>query len=118
MDIKPFTPMTRMQRTALVRKTREWWAEVAESYGVSEDDLYLALIDFFTMSLRVGNVNGNLDFKFALTHDDSATIRKKFAAYLGTETTQAVWDIEAAIREYDAPVDEALAPEATPEDPE
>jgi hypothetical protein len=118
MDIKPFTPAIRMQRTALIRRTTEWRKQVAEDYGVSEDELYLALLDFFTMSLRTSYPNGKTDFWFAELTDDSAALQKKFLAYLNTTHTQTVWDIEAAMRSYDAPVDEALAPDAESADPE
>jgi hypothetical protein len=118
MDIKPFTPAIRMQRTALLRRTNDWRVNVAQEYGVSEDELYLALLDFFGMSLRAPSPNGKVDFAFAALSDDSAALQKKFLAYLNTTHTQAVWEIEAAIRAYDAPVDEALESGVTPEDPE
>jgi hypothetical protein len=118
MDIKPFTPAIRMQRTALIRRTTEWRVEVAQAFSVSEDELYLALLDFFSMSLRAPSPNGKADFSFAVLSDDSAVLKKKFLAYLNTVDTQTVWDIEAAIRSYDAPVDEALAPDAESADPE
>jgi hypothetical protein len=118
MDIKPFTPAIRMQRTALLRRTNEWRVQVAQDYGVSEDELYLALLDFFGMSLRAPSPNGKSDFSFAVLSDDSTTLQKKFLAYLNTSDTQAIWDIEAAIRAYDAPVDDTLAPDVESEDPE
>jgi hypothetical protein len=118
MDIKPFTPAIRMQRTALLRRTNDWRVKVAQEYGVSEDELYLALLDFFSMSLRASYPNGKTDFWFAELADDSAALQKKFVAYLNTTHTQTVWEIEAAIRAYDAPVDEALAPDAESTDPE
>jgi hypothetical protein len=118
MDIKPFTPAIRMQRTALLRRTNEWRVKVAQDYGVSEDELYLALLDFFSMSLRAPYCNGKADFTFAVLSDDSATLKKKFLAYLNTANTQTIWDIESAIRAYDAPVDEALAPDVESADPE
>jgi hypothetical protein len=118
MDIKPFTPAIRMQRTALIRRTTEWRKQVAEDYGVSEDEVYLALMDFFSMSLRAPYSNGKMGFAFAVLSDDSAALQKKFLAYLNTSDTQTVWNIEAAIRTYDAPVDEILAPDAESADPE
>lgn len=118
MDIKPFTPAIRMQRTALIRRSVEWHEDLAKTYGVTDSEVYLALLDFLGMSLRVENVNGALDFKLAAPTDTAEHLRKKFTAYLETQNSQAVWNIEAAIREYDTPIDEDLAPGVTSEDPE
>lgn len=118
MKIKPFTPAVRMQRTAILRKCQPWFGEVAQSYGVSEDEIYLALLDFTTLSLRVNGQKRKLDFGMVAPDDAIDTVRTKFEAYLNTTTSDAVWELERAIREADAPIDTALAPDTEPSDPE
>jgi hypothetical protein len=118
MKIKPFTPAIRMQRTAILRKSQPWFADVAVEYGVTDDEIYLALLDFASVSLRVNGHKKKLDFDLIVPSDTPDVVRDKFVAYLNTTTTGAVYDIERAMREYDAPVDPALAPDMEPDDPE
>lgn len=117
MDFKPYTPAIRMQRTALMRKSNVWYKEVGKEYGVTEDEIYLAFLDFATISLRLNGDKPNVDFKWLTPTDDSETIRAKFAAYLNTQTAPAVWEVEKALNAFDAPVDPDTAPDP-PTDPE
>jgi hypothetical protein len=114
---KPYTPAIRMQRTAVLRKAQPWFDEVGQDFEVSGDEVYLALLDFVNLSLRMNGSKPKVDFKWLAPSDDSATIRKKFEAYLNTKTAAVVWQLETELRTFDAPVDSELAPEA-PTDPE
>lgn len=114
---KPYTPAIRMQRTALYRKSQGWFAALAETYNVTVDDLYLAWLDFASLSLRLNGNNPGVDFEWLTTSDSSETIQQKFIAYLNTETANAVWQLERDIQAFDAPVDPDTAPEP-PSDPE
>lgn len=117
MAFKPYTPAVRMQRTAILRRSKEWYEEVAQEFGVTDDEIYLALLDFASLSLRMNGQKPKVDFQWVKSTDDSETIRAKFIAYLNTETTQPVWELESEMRAFDAPVNPDIAPE-TPSDPE
>jgi hypothetical protein len=117
MKIKPFTPAIRMQQTAIINRSMEWWDDVAAEYGVTKNEVFAALRDLATMSMRINGQGKMLDFELPSPSDDSATLRKKFVAYLNTSKPEAVWEIERALQAFDRPVDPDTAPEK-PSDPE
>lgn len=117
MKIQLWTPALRMKRTAIVNRSFDWLDEVAADYGVTKNEVFAALQDIATLSLRINGQRKALDFELMESTDDSATIREKLVAYLNTENPQAVWDMEAALAEFDRPVNVDTAPEP-PDDPE
>lgn len=117
MTFKPYTPAIRMQRTAILRKAAAWYDEVGQEFGVTQDEIYLALLDFASLSLRMNGQKPKVDFQWVKSTDDSETIRAKFVAYLNTATTDPVWELERDMREFDTPADPDTAPEP-PNDPE
>jgi hypothetical protein len=118
MDIKPYTVKTRMQDTTLRRKALPWLAALCADYGVDENVLYTAFSDYAVLSLRTnGSTFKALDFKPLELTDTPEQAQEKFRAYLDTQCSPRVFEIERAIQAYDAPADPALAPEP-PSDPE
>jgi hypothetical protein len=118
MDIKPYTIKTRMQNTTLIRKALSWVGDLCAEYGVDENVLYTAYTDYAALSLRTnGSTFKGLDFKPLELTDSPEEAQKKFRAYLDTQCSARVFEIERAIQAYDAPADPALAPEP-PTDPE
>lgn len=117
MAFKPYTPAVRMQRTAIMRKAASWYEEVGKEFGVTQDEIYLALLDFASLSLRMNGQKPKVDFQWVKSTDDSETIRTKFVGYLNTETTQPVWELEQAMQAFDAPANPDTAPEPS-SDPE
>lgn len=117
MKIKPYTPLIRMQRTAITNRSFDWLDAVAAEYGVTKNEVYMALGDFALMSLRINGQAKSLDFDLLKSTDDSDTIREKLIAYLNTGKPQAVWAVENDIQQFDAPANADTAPE-TPSDPE
>jgi len=117
MDFKPYTPAVRMQRTAIMRKSSAWYEAVGQEYGVSQDEIYLALLDFATLSLRLNGSKPKVDFKWLLPSDDEKVVRKKFTAYLNTQAAEKVFELEQALLDFDAPTNPDTAPDQ-PTDPE
>lgn len=117
MDFKPYTPAIRMQRTAILRKAQPWFEEVGKDYGVSDDEIYLALLDFINLSIRLNGSKPEVDFKWLAPADNADKVREKFIAYLNTQTADIIWELETALNIFDAPADPDTAPDS-PTDPE
>lgn len=119
MDIKPYTPLVRMQHKTIYRKALDWYDELAAEYGVDKNVLFAALIDYTALPFRLnGGAPKGLDFAFPDISDTPESLKKKFIAYLNTACTNELAAMEAAIIAYDSPADAALAPESDPADPE
>lgn len=114
MDVQQFTPLVRMRYIAILRKLRDLQDDLASEYEVSPEAVFDAMSDFAQISTRVSILNGDADFTLALGTDDVKTLKKKFRAYLNTSTPELIYEMEAAIRETDAPHDEDLAPGVAP----
>jgi len=118
MDIKVYTPLIRMQHSSVYSKGLEWYKELAAEYGVHENALFAALVDYTAIPFRLnGYTPKGLDFAFATRDDDVESLKEKFIGYLNTECIHELAAIEKAIKAFDEPVDSDKAPEA-PSDPE
>lgn len=118
IEVKAYSPKMRMYYRRALRHMLSWYEDVAPKYDVTPDELFEELTDFAMISLRA-RVNGKLGLDFELIHtkDDNDAIKSKAVAYLETETADKWFQIEAAVKAFDTPDDEALKPDLDSDDP-